>query len=97
MEGKCPLCLRENITLTRHHMIPREEGGKEEDVQYLCKDCHKQIHALYHNKELALRLNRLDHLRDDEQMQRYINFIKKVPSGQMVKIKKSRNRRGRRR
>lgn len=91
MNDRCELCDRENIILTRHHCLPREEGGKEEDIAYICEPCHKQIHALYTNKELAIRLNDIDKLRQDEKIGKYIKFIKKQNSGKNIKIKKSKN------
>lgn len=93
MEGKCELCHRENVVLTKHHLLPREEGGKQEHIARLCEPCHKHIHALYTNKELALRLHELEDLRADEKIQRYLKFIKKQPGSKKVKSHKSRARR----
>lgn len=91
MEGQCVLCERDNIQLTRHHLLPREEGGKEEDIALICEYCHKQIHALYTNKELAVRLSTLEELKEDENIKKYLKFIKKQPSTKKIKIKKSSN------
>ena len=55
MEKRCELCERSDIKLTKHHLIPREEGGTEKDIVMICSDCHRQIHASYSNQELALR------------------------------------------
>lgn len=92
MEGKCELCEREDIILTRHHLIPREEGGKESDIVNLCEPCHKQVHNFYTNTELALFLNTIPRLRDDEKIKKYLKFIKKQPSSKKVRVKKSRKR-----
>lgn len=91
MEGKCELCERDNIFLTKHHLLPRDEGGREEHISYICQDCHRQIHALYTNRELAIRLNSIERLRDDEKIAKYLKFIKKQPSSKKARIKKSRN------
>ena len=49
----CELCRREGIKkVTEHHLIPREQGGRYGAIAMLCDDCHRQIHALYTNKEL---------------------------------------------
>lgn len=95
MEGQCELCQREDITLTKHHLLPREEGGKEEHIAYICEDCHKHIHALYTNKELAIRLSTIDELKQDERISKYLKFIKKQPASKKVKSYKSRERRRR--
>ncbi|MGL5346884.1 MAG: hypothetical protein ACRDA3_06010 [Peptostreptococcaceae bacterium] len=91
MNDNCELCERNVVNLTKHHLLPREEGGKEEHISYLCEDCHKQIHALYTNKELAIRLDTIDKLKNDEKITKYIKFIKKQSPSKITKIKKSRN------
>lgn len=87
----CELCRRHGVSkITEHHLIPREEGGAKLDVAWLCPDCHKQIHALYTNKELAIRLNTLEKLCADEKISKYLKYIRKQPSTKNIKIKKSR-------
>lgn len=49
MKGTCELCDRDEIELIIHHLTPRELGGSHLPIAYLCKSCHKQIHALYSN------------------------------------------------
>lgn len=93
MEGKCELCYREPIILTKHHLLPREEGGKEEHISLICENCHKQIHALYTNKELAVRLNTIRDLQEDEKIIKYLKFIRKQPVTKKVRSYKSRDRR----
>lgn len=88
----CELCKREGVPkVTEHHLIPREEGGKNGEVAYLCENCHKQIHALYSNKELAVRLNTLENLENDEKIIKYLKYIKKQPASKKVKVVKSRD------
>ena len=90
-EYVCELCRRIGVTkVTEHHLIPREEGGKDKMTAWLCEDCHKQIHALYTNKELAVRLNSLEALENDEKISKYLKYIRKQPSTKKVPIKKSR-------
>lgn len=78
MENKyvCELCRREGVPkVTEHHLVPREEGGKDGYVAWLCENCHKQIHALYTNKELAVRLNTLERLKNDNNIMKYLIYI----------------------
>lgn len=91
----CELCRREDVKLTEHHLIPREEGGQNEATIDICIPCHKQIHALYTNKELAIRLNSLERLRDDDEIKKYLKWIKKQPSSRLVPVKKSKRRKRR--
>ena len=90
-EYTCELCRRHGISkVTEHHLIPREFGGANMQVAWLCPDCHKQIHALYTNRELALRLHTLKLLEDDYKIQKYLKYIRKQPTSKVTSIKKSR-------
>lgn len=93
MVGKCELCERAPIELTKHHLIPREEGGKNSKIADLCETCHKQIHNTYTNVELALFLNSITRLRDDDKLKSYLKFIKKQPSTKKIKVKKTKKNR----
>lgn len=92
MKGTCELCDRGEIELTIHHLTPRELGGSLLPIAYLCKPCHKQIHALYSNRELAIRLYNVVLLKDDEALKKYVKWIKKQPVTRAVKIKKSKTK-----
>ena len=92
----CELCKREGVPkVTEHHLVPREEGGKDGEVAWLCENCHKQIHALYTNKELAVKLNTLKSLENDDNIIKYLKYIKKQPATKKVKVTKSKNVRNR--
>nr|WP_308302395.1 hypothetical protein [Bacillus sp. V5-8f] len=54
----------------------------------LCKACHKQIHAIYSNRELATRLNTIPLLLDDDEMKKYIKWIRRQPATKAVRTKK---------
>ncbi|MBM7095297.1 HNH endonuclease [Bacillus sp. H-16] len=95
--GTCELCLREGARLTEHHLIPREEGGTHLETGMLCSPCHRQIHNLYTNQELALRLGTIERLRDDEKIKKFLKWIKKQPATASVKMKKSNERKRKRR
>lgn len=87
----CSLCEREVSSLTEHHLIPKEYGGKNLSTAMLCIPCHKQIHALFTNKELVTKLNSINKLKSNEKILRYLNFIKKHPGDSHISIKKSRS------
>lgn len=90
-EYTCELCRRSGVLgVTEHHLIPREFGGAKMQVAWLCSDCHKQIHALYTNRELAMRLNTLEKLESDEKISKYLRYIRKQPPTKRTPIKKSR-------
>ena len=90
--GTCELCGREKVETTVHHLLPKEMGGTFGPTANLCIPCHKQIHALYTNEEIAARLTNLQQLRGDEKLDRFIHWIRKQPSTKIMKIKKSNER-----
>lgn len=91
--GICELCDRINVETTIHHLTPREEGGHKLPTADLCIPCHKQVHALYTNRELALRLNTIPRLKEDDKIKKFVNWIQKQPSSVLVKVKKSNEKR----
>jgi 5-methylcytosine-specific restriction enzyme A len=92
----CELCGRSPVETTVHHLIPREEGGSYGPTADLCRTCHKQIHALYTNKELAVRLDTIERLRQDEKISKYIKWIRKQPAETLLRVRKSNERKHRR-
>lgn len=92
--GTCELCGRQMVETTVHHLLPKEMGGTFGSTANLCVPCHKQIHALYTNEEIAARLTTLPALRGDEQLSRFIKWIRKQPATKIMKIRKSNQRKG---
>lgn len=78
-ELNCALCGRliPRHLITRHHLLPREEGGGPEHTADLCKACHGHLHALYDNRTLARQFATLDALRRDPQVLKFVKFIRK--------------------
>ncbi len=76
---RCELCGRlvppELITL--HHLTPKERGGKAEHRVPMCKPCHKQVHAVLGNKELARSYATIEQLRAAPQLQTFLVWIRK--------------------
>jgi 5-methylcytosine-specific restriction protein A len=94
--SKCELCERENVDTTVHHLLPKEMGGTFGPTANLCIPCHKQIHALYTNEEIAARLTTIPKLMEDPQLLRFLKWIRKQPGTKIMKIKKSNERKRRR-
>ena len=92
----CELCEREDVDTTVHHLLPKEMGGTFGSTANLCIPCHKQIHALYTNEEIAARLTTIHKLKEDPQLSRFLKWIRKQPSTKLMKIKKSNDRKRRR-
>ncbi len=49
---RCKCCDELSVGTTRHHLIPKQEGGTGTPTVRLCLKCHKSVHKLP-NKQLA--------------------------------------------
>jgi 5-methylcytosine-specific restriction protein A len=84
----CGLCERAVQQTSRHHLVPREEGGRYGDIVDLCQPCHSSVHRFLTNKELARQYSTVEALRGAEELQGYLGWIRKT------RVEKIRNRRG---
>ena len=89
---QCPICEREvDFSFTnKHHVVPRSRKGKE--TIRICRDCHRQIHAFFTNKQLEKNLNTIELIRQDEKIKKYISWISKRSANSKVATKMSNNR-----
>jgi hypothetical protein len=73
-EHACALCRRPlGRRVEWHHVLPKSQGGRE--TVPLHPICHRAIHGLASNKELARRYPTLDALRDLPEMARFLRWI----------------------
>ena len=86
---RCGLCEREVQATSRHHLVPREEGGKLGPTVDLCQPCHSSVHRFLSNRDLARRYSSVEALRTAEELQAYLHWIRKQ------RIERISNRRGR--
>ena len=86
---RCGQCEREVQATSRHHLVPREEGGKHGPTVDLCQPCHSSVHRFLSNRDLARRYPTVEALRAAEELQSYLNWIKKQ------RVERITNRRGR--
>lgn len=73
--NKCPLCSREIIHKSIHHLIPKSRGGKE--IILICSDCHNAIHATFSNKKLEQKYHTVQALTKNAQLAKLFKFISK--------------------
>lgn len=85
----CELCERAPLKTTVHHLLPRQYGGAEGPTAHLCVACHKQIHALFTNEELAGFYHTLERLKDHPDMVKYLKWVKKQSPHKKITIKKA--------
>ncbi len=78
-EGEaCALCGRPlGERVEWHHVVPKSQGGRE--TVPLHPICHRAIHRLASNKELARRYPTLDALRAVPEMARFLGWIANKP------------------
>lgn len=85
----CPLCDRTipDSQKDAHHLIPKSKGGKR--TEFLHRICHKQVHALFTETELAVEFNTAEVLRTHPEMQKFIAWVKNKPNNFYEKTRKS--------
>ncbi|TXK49113.1 HNH endonuclease [Pontibacter qinzhouensis] len=90
----CELCEREVQDLSRHHLVPREEGGRYGPTAELCQPCHSTLHLTFSNQELATLYNSIGALKAAEGLQKYLKWVKNKPI-ERIANRRSRDRRKR--
>jgi hypothetical protein len=91
--GRCELCQRDGVLLTRHHLIPRMQHRRRstqrrfdrqemrERLLYVCRPCHNHIHTLFSEKQLASEYNSVEALLTNKALQEFVDWIAKKPPG----------------
>ena len=75
-ETVCELCGREVQSLSRHHLVPREEGGRYGATAELCQPCHSTVHLTFNNRDLAGTYNSIPTLQQAEALQKYLKWVR---------------------
>ena len=85
----CPLCDRVIPPSQRdaHHLVPKSKGGRH--TEYMHRICHRQIHALFTETELAKQLNSVEALLAHPGIQRFVAWVKTRPEDLMERTRKS--------
>src|SRR4051812_45266188 len=98
--GICQLCGRNEIEVTRHHLIPRTRHANKrnqklfdrEDVRTrladLCRPCHGFIHKVLTEKELEREYNTLEALRSQPEIARFAAWVARRPAGLKVRSRR---------
>ena len=80
VEEKCPICDRimiEGDSIDRHHFYPRCKGGKK--TEFLHKICHRKIHSLFTENELAKIYNNAENIKTHPEIIKFIKWISRKP------------------
>jgi len=80
VELLCPICDRPipDSQKDAHHFIPKSKGGKS--TEYLHRICHRQIHALFTETQLAKELNTAEAIKERQEIQKFIAWVKTKPN-----------------
>jgi hypothetical protein len=76
----CPICDRPIPSSQKdaHHFVPKSKGGKA--TEYLHRICHRQIHALFTETQLARELNTAEAIKEKAEMQKFIAWVRSKPN-----------------
>lgn len=75
-QKRCALCGRPLGKRTeKHHLVPKSQGGTV--TLPLHAICHRKIHALFNEKELARAYNSIEALQANEDIRKFINWVSK--------------------
>ena len=91
--GPCPICGRpmvEGPSLDRHHWIPRTRGGRDQDTVH--RVCHKMVHRLFGEAELAAAYADPEALRAHPEMARFIKWVRRKPPEYLGRAARPRGR-----
>jgi len=93
----CPLCDRPipPAQADRHHLVPKSKGGRQ--TEFLHRICHRQVHALLTETELARQYATVEALRQHPELQTFVAWVKSKPEGFFVRTYKRTQVRRRRR
>jgi hypothetical protein len=77
----CPLCERviPEDQKENHHLVPKSKGGKA--TVCLHHVCHRQIHAIFTDGQLAKTFFTIEALLEDQAVQKFVTWIKSKPVG----------------
>ena len=92
--GPCALCKRET-PLTEHHLTPKQATRRKSKrhrsdlgpTLLLCMACHKQIHKLYSNRELANYYSTLEDLQGSEELMKFVKWVSKQDPNKRVRVR----------
>lgn len=92
---KCELCNRVILLgdESKHHLVPKSRGGVSGITAELHGVCHRQIHALFSEQELAILYNNLKSLKEHRDVKRFIKWVSTKGPGFNVKTRIKRKRR----
>lgn len=86
---RCPLCGRvvPKSQADKHHLVPLSKGGKHTVVMH--RICHRQLHVLFSESELARSYSTLEALLAHPQVQAFVQWVQRKPEDFYTSMKRS--------
>ena len=93
-EPVCPLCGRRIPAAQQdaHHLVPRSRGGTR--TALLHRICHRQLHALFTETELARDFRTVDALLAHPDVARFVAWVRDKPPDFMERTRRSARKAG---
>ena len=104
MQGRCAICGRENLEVTKHHLVPKSQIRRisrrrkvspfqlRNDIVWTCLACHGHIHSVLSEKELADSFYTLELLVSQEDVSKFVDWVSKRPAGRKIRHRRIRAR-----
>ena len=85
----CPLCERRIPPSQRdaHHLVPKSRGGTQ--TQWLHRICHRQIHALFNETELAQHYFSVERLLAHADVAKFVAWVQRKPDDFFERTRRS--------
>ncbi|UCF66232.1 MAG: hypothetical protein JSV80_10560 [Acidobacteriota bacterium] len=103
--GRCSLCGRSGLVLTKHHLIPRtrhknrrnkklfDRREVHERLASLCRPCHRHVHVTFDEKQLDRSYNTIEALAAHPEIERFVSWVRKQPPSSHIRSRRA-SRRG---
>lgn len=94
----CPVCQREMISgksIDDHHLVPKTFKGKETVTVH--KICHRKLHSVFTEREMAKYYNTIERLLEHEEIQKFVKWVSKKDPEFYSGSKETMSRKGKRR
>lgn len=90
--ARCELCDRAVASLTIHHLVPRSTTARKErstlPTVKLCAACHRQLHALFSNRDLKAGYSSIEKLREAPEMEKFLRWARRQDPNKRVKVRR---------
>lgn len=88
----CELCRRESASYSKHHLVPRVQGGRHGLTAKLCSTCHRQLHALFSEATLARELGTMEQILANPEFARYLKWARRQRGQTSFRVRRANHR-----